>query len=242
MRVWRSRAAGRTPSCASGRRRSRPACEIEPGTRVLLHSPNTPEAVAAWLGILLAGGIVVATMPLLRAREIAKVTTKARVSACHRPGRAHGRDRRPRHPGDGGAAHTRVVRARRHGGRRCRDHRLHLRHHRGAEGHDALPPRPARVLRHVRRAGPQAPAHGRLQRHAAARLHLRARGGGALPAALRRLHGAHRARRPAADAARQARDHALHGAHGLPQPARRGGARVTAHVRQRGGAAARRRL
>jgi 2-aminobenzoate-CoA ligase len=52
---------------------------IEPGTRVLLHSPNTPEAIACWLGILLAGGIVVATMPLLRAREIEKVTTKARV-------------------------------------------------------------------------------------------------------------------------------------------------------------------
>ena len=53
---------------------------IEPGTRVLLHSPNTPEAIAAWLGILLAGGIVVATMPLLRAREVDKVISKARVT------------------------------------------------------------------------------------------------------------------------------------------------------------------
>ena len=42
------------------------ALSIEPGERVLLHSPNTAEAIAAWLGILLAGGIVVATMPLLR--------------------------------------------------------------------------------------------------------------------------------------------------------------------------------
>src|SRR4051794_12139342 len=56
------------------------ALAIEPGTRVLLHSPNTPEAIAAWLGILLAGGIVVATMPLLRAREIEKVVAKARVT------------------------------------------------------------------------------------------------------------------------------------------------------------------
>jgi 2-aminobenzoate-CoA ligase len=56
------------------------ALAIEPGTRVLLHSPNTPEAIAAWLGILLAGGIVVATMPLLRAREIEKVVTKANVT------------------------------------------------------------------------------------------------------------------------------------------------------------------
>ncbi|MDA0136545.1 AMP-binding protein [Solirubrobacter sp. CPCC 204708] len=55
------------------------ALHIEPGARVLLHSPNTPEAIAAWLGILLAGGIVVATMPLLRAREIDKVVAKARV-------------------------------------------------------------------------------------------------------------------------------------------------------------------
>jgi 2-aminobenzoate-CoA ligase len=54
--------------------------EIEPGTRVLLHSPNTGEAIAAWLGILLAGGIVVATMPLLRARELSKVVAKAQVS------------------------------------------------------------------------------------------------------------------------------------------------------------------
>jgi 2-aminobenzoate-CoA ligase len=54
------------------------ALAIAPGTRVLLHSPNTPEAIAAWLGILLAGGIVVATMPLLRAGEIAKVVAKAR--------------------------------------------------------------------------------------------------------------------------------------------------------------------
>src|SRR3954463_12666418 len=53
---------------------------IEPGTRVLLHSANTPEAIAAWLGILKAGGIVVATMPLLRAGEIAKVIDKAHVT------------------------------------------------------------------------------------------------------------------------------------------------------------------
>jgi 2-aminobenzoate-CoA ligase len=53
---------------------------IEPGTRVLLHAANTPAAIAAWLGILKAGGIVVATMPLLRAGELAKVIEKARVT------------------------------------------------------------------------------------------------------------------------------------------------------------------
>jgi 2-aminobenzoate-CoA ligase len=56
------------------------ALAIEPGTRVLLHGANTPHAIAAWLGILKAGGIVVATMPLLRAGEIAKVIDKARVT------------------------------------------------------------------------------------------------------------------------------------------------------------------
>ena len=56
------------------------ALGIEPGARVLLHSANTPDAIAAWLGILKAGGIVVATMPLLRAGEIAKVIDKAHVT------------------------------------------------------------------------------------------------------------------------------------------------------------------
>jgi 2-aminobenzoate-CoA ligase len=53
---------------------------LVPGNRVLLHGPNTPELVAGWLGILRAGGIVVATMPLLRARELVKVIAKARVT------------------------------------------------------------------------------------------------------------------------------------------------------------------
>ncbi len=56
------------------------ALAIEPGTRVLLHAANTPEAIAGWLGILKAGGIAVATMPLLRAGELRKVIDKARVS------------------------------------------------------------------------------------------------------------------------------------------------------------------
>ncbi|MDA0182330.1 AMP-binding protein [Solirubrobacter phytolaccae] len=56
------------------------ALNIEPGERVLLHSPNTPEAIACWLGILLAGGVVVATMPLLRRGEIDKVVAKANVT------------------------------------------------------------------------------------------------------------------------------------------------------------------
>ena len=56
------------------------ALRIEPGTRVLLHAANSPAAIAAWLGILRAGGVVVATMPLLRAGELVKVIDKARVT------------------------------------------------------------------------------------------------------------------------------------------------------------------
>src|SRR3954451_23078318 len=53
---------------------------LVPGNRVLLHGPNTPELIACWFGILRAGGVVVATMPLLRARELVKVIAKAQVT------------------------------------------------------------------------------------------------------------------------------------------------------------------
>ena len=53
---------------------------LVPGNRVLLHGPNGPELIACWFGILLAGGVAVATMPLLRAGELAKVIGKAQVS------------------------------------------------------------------------------------------------------------------------------------------------------------------
>jgi 2-aminobenzoate-CoA ligase len=51
-----------------------------PGNRVLLRGPNTYTMFAAWLGVLKAGGIVVATMPLLRPGEIATVIERAAVS------------------------------------------------------------------------------------------------------------------------------------------------------------------
>ncbi len=50
------------------------------GARVLLHGPNAPWTVAAWFGIVKAGGVVVATMPMLRAGELAKVVDKARIT------------------------------------------------------------------------------------------------------------------------------------------------------------------
>ena len=51
-----------------------------PGNRVLLRGPNGYTMFAAWLGILKAGGVVVATMPLLRPGEIATVIERAEIS------------------------------------------------------------------------------------------------------------------------------------------------------------------
>jgi 2-aminobenzoate-CoA ligase len=50
------------------------------GGRVLLRSANNPMMVATYLAVLKAGGIVVATMPLLRARELAYPIEKAEVA------------------------------------------------------------------------------------------------------------------------------------------------------------------
>lgn len=51
---------------------------LVPGNRVLLRSPNNPWTIAAWLGVLQAGGIVITTMSALRAKELAPIVTKAR--------------------------------------------------------------------------------------------------------------------------------------------------------------------
>jgi 2-aminobenzoate-CoA ligase len=51
-----------------------------PGNRVFLRGPNTYTMFAAWLGVLKAGGVVVATMPLLRPGEIATVIERAQIS------------------------------------------------------------------------------------------------------------------------------------------------------------------
>jgi 2-aminobenzoate-CoA ligase len=50
------------------------------GNRVLLRAPNNPMMVAAYLAVIKAGGIVVATMPLLRARELGQIIDKAEVA------------------------------------------------------------------------------------------------------------------------------------------------------------------
>jgi 2-aminobenzoate-CoA ligase len=53
---------------------------LVPGNRVLLRAPNNPMLVACWFAVMKAGGIAVATMPLLRAKELRKVLAKAQVS------------------------------------------------------------------------------------------------------------------------------------------------------------------
>ncbi|MEV5710497.1 AMP-binding protein [Actinoallomurus sp. NPDC052274] len=50
------------------------------GQRVLLRSPNNPWTVAAWLGVLKAGGVVVTTMAALRAREVTPIVERTRPS------------------------------------------------------------------------------------------------------------------------------------------------------------------
>ena len=50
-----------------------------PGNRVLLRSGNSPMFVACWLAVLKAGGICVATMPLLTSDELAFICNRVAV-------------------------------------------------------------------------------------------------------------------------------------------------------------------
>lgn len=52
---------------------------IRPGNRVLIRSANTPAMVACWLAATKAGAVVINTMPLLRAGELAAIMRKAQV-------------------------------------------------------------------------------------------------------------------------------------------------------------------
>ena len=55
---------------------------LVPGNRVLLRAPNNPMMAAAWLAVVKAGLIAVATMPLLRAHELVQVIEKAEVGVA----------------------------------------------------------------------------------------------------------------------------------------------------------------
>ena len=53
---------------------------LKPGNRVLLRGPNNPMMAAAWFAVMKAGGICVATMPLLRAKELTEIIRKAEIT------------------------------------------------------------------------------------------------------------------------------------------------------------------
>jgi 2-aminobenzoate-CoA ligase len=53
---------------------------VVPGNRVLLRGPNNPWLVACWLGVIKAGAVAVAVLPVLRSGELAEIAEKARIS------------------------------------------------------------------------------------------------------------------------------------------------------------------
>ena len=224
--------------CADAR--SRPAC---PGNRVLLRAPNSPMMVAAYLAVIKAGGVVVATMPLLRAKEIAYPLSKAkiRLALC---------DHRLADEMEKARALAPRPRTRRLLGRRSRPTALEaLMQKPGYENFTACDTASDDVCligftsgttgepkgtmhfhrdllatcdsygRHVLRAASHRPLH----RLAAARLHVRARRAGAVSAARRRIDraaGEGDAGRSAGRHRQASRDDLLHGADRLSRDAR----------------------
>ena len=53
---------------------------VRPGNRILIRAANNPAAVACWLAATKAGAVVVNTMPMLRAGELAQIVDKAKVA------------------------------------------------------------------------------------------------------------------------------------------------------------------
>ena len=54
--------------------------KLKPGNRVLIRSANNPAMVACWLAATKAGAVVVNSMPMLRAAELAKYVEKAEIT------------------------------------------------------------------------------------------------------------------------------------------------------------------
>ena len=55
---------------------------LAPGNRVLLRGGNSLEMALAWLGVVKAGMVALATMPLLRSRELSDILEKAQPAAA----------------------------------------------------------------------------------------------------------------------------------------------------------------
>jgi len=56
--------------------------QLVPGNRVLLRGGNTIGLALAWLGVVQAGLVAVATMPLLRAKELGEIISKSQAAAA----------------------------------------------------------------------------------------------------------------------------------------------------------------
>jgi hypothetical protein len=194
--------------------------------RAAARAQRLHDLFAAWLGVLKAGGVVVATMPLLRPGEIATVIERAQISHAIVDSRFIGDFREAssqthfvkhivKYDGDYGkgeletrTASLEAAAARRHRPRRSGADRLHQRHHRRAQGLRPVPPRHPRAVRHLREASSDE-ARRRLHDQRADRLHLRPRRTLMFPlrfgAAARRSSS--RRRRRCSTRSRQARRH-----------------------------------
>ena len=53
---------------------------LVPGNRVLLRGFNNDVMAACWFAVVKAGGVVVTTMPLLRAKELTDVVNAAQIT------------------------------------------------------------------------------------------------------------------------------------------------------------------
>ncbi len=170
---------GPTGTCSGGRTRP-PRCSptisaSSPATGCCSAGPNNPWLIAAWFGVLKAGGVAVTTMPLLRAREITALAelTRPALAVCDDRFADELTAAAPglptvfyggRSPGGAGdlasrcAAQERQLPGGGHRRRRCRPARPDLRHHREAQGDHALPPGRAGHPRHVRPARARRPA------------------------------------------------------------------------------------
>ncbi|SVE08828.1 uncharacterized protein METZ01_LOCUS461682, partial [marine metagenome] len=58
--------------------------DIRPGNRILLRSGNNPMYAACWFAVMKVGAIAVATMPLLRSRELTYIAdfAQVRIALC----------------------------------------------------------------------------------------------------------------------------------------------------------------
>ena len=179
---------------------------VRPGNRVLVRSANNPAMVACWLAATKAGAVVVNTMPMLRAGELAKIVDKAEIGialcdtrlmdelvVCSK-GSEHlqqviGFDGTANHDAElDRVALDKSVRYQsvQTGQRRCRVARLHIGDDRRTQGHGALPSRPADHRRRIRQGGPRCHLRRCVRRITTTRLHVRTRRARRVSVAIRR--------------------------------------------------------